>query len=161
VSDVLIRLGGSGDLEFLRRMLSRAGSWRTDELDESVLAEPGVARYVEGWGRPGDTAVVAENADGDLVGAAWYRLFDADEPAYGFVDGQTPELSIAVEPAHRGMGIGRELLDALAERARIAGYSALSLSVEEDNPALRLYERAGYERREQAAGSWILVRSLV
>ena len=43
------------------------------------------SRYVRGWGRPGDTAVIALEG-GFPVGAAWYRLFPASEPGYGFVD---------------------------------------------------------------------------
>jgi ribosomal protein S18 acetylase RimI-like enzyme len=160
VSDVVIRpANGESDVAFLRRMLCWAADWKSTELDESQLLRPKVSRYVEGWGRPGDHAVVAE-ASGDLIGAAWYRLFASNEHGYGFVDEQTPEISIAVEPAYRGLGIGRNLLDSLAESARTAGHPALSLSVEEDNPALRLYERAGYERRAKVGDAWTLVRSL-
>jgi GNAT superfamily N-acetyltransferase len=91
------------------------------------------------------------------VGAAWYRLFGAQEDSYGFVDEKTPEVTIGVEPGHRGGGIGRALLEALARSARAHGYSTLSLSVEEENPALRLYERVGFERRSQGGRPCTLV----
>ena len=102
-------------------------------------------RYVERWGRPGDTALIAIQ-DFQRVGAAWYRLFSADNPGYGFVDEETPELSIAIVPSKRGTGLGSELLDALLARARADGYHAISLSVEEDSPAVGLYERHGFAR---------------
>lgn len=57
----------------------------------------------------------------------------------------SPEIVIAVENAHRGHGIGALLLDALAEAGTAEGFRALSLSVDDGNPAIRLYERAGYE----------------
>jgi ribosomal protein S18 acetylase RimI-like enzyme len=83
--------------------------------------------------------------DGFPVGAAWYRLFRRDAPGYGFVDEETPELAIAVVPSRRGRGIGESLLEALVERARADGYSALSLSVERENPALvSFYEAHGF-----------------
>ena len=63
-----------------------------------------------GWGRPGDNAVVAID-EFQPVGAAWYRLFEQDEPGYGFVDEETPELTIAVVPSRRGRGLGEELLE--------------------------------------------------
>jgi hypothetical protein len=37
--------------------------------------DPRIARYVKGWGRPGDEAVIALGDDGRRLGAAWYRLF--------------------------------------------------------------------------------------
>ncbi len=86
--------------------------------------------------------IVAE--DGPPVGAAWLRLLPEQDPGYGFVDEQTPELSIGVAPSHRGRGIGSLLLEALIEAAREQRYHALSLSVEPDNPARRLYERHGF-----------------
>ena len=105
--------------------------------------EQPVYRYVYNWGRPGDAGVLALD-EGFPVGAAWYRLFSADQPGYGFVDEQTPELAIAVVPSRRGHGHGRELLEGLLERARSEGHTALSLSVERDNPAIKLYERFGF-----------------
>jgi ribosomal protein S18 acetylase RimI-like enzyme len=99
---------------------------------------------VKGWGRPGDTVLIAVD-DAFPVGAAWYRLFRRDLPGYGFVDEETPELAIAVVPSRRGRGIGEALLEALCDRARQDGYRALSLSVERENPALRgFYEAHGF-----------------
>ena len=80
------------------------------------------------------------------MGAAWFRLFTAEEPGYGYVGADIPEIGIAVEAASRGRGIGRLLIERLQDEAVRRGYSALSLSVHPDNPALRLYERAGFER---------------
>ena len=106
------------------------------------------ARYIEGWGRPGDAAVIALD-EGFPVGAAWYRLFKENAPGYGFVDEQTPELSIAVVPSKRGYGFGGELMDALLARARADGFAAISLSVAKDSPAVGLYERYGFEKVDE------------
>jgi len=40
--------------------------------------------------------------------------------------------------------VGGELLSALMEQARRAGFKQLSLSVERNNPARALYERHGF-----------------
>ena len=119
-------------------------------------ADPGIARYVTGWGRPGDGAVIAVGDDGRRLGAAWYRLFSEAEPGFGFVDAETPEISIAVVPASRGRGIGTALLAALVELGRDEGFHALSLSVSPENPAVRLYERAGFVRVESRDSHWTM-----
>jgi ribosomal protein S18 acetylase RimI-like enzyme len=124
-------------------MLRHAYYWRVESVTES--GEPPVQRYVEHWGRPGDTALIAIH-DFQRVGAAWYRLFKDDNRGYGFVDEETPELSIAIVPSKRGSGLGSELLDALLDRARADGYETISLSVEKESPAVGLYERYGFER---------------
>jgi GNAT superfamily N-acetyltransferase len=153
VSDIVLRRGGAQDLRFLRDMLHHAYYWR-ERVPGSL-----VSRYVRGWGRHGDTAVIAL-AGGFPVGAAWYRLFRADEPGYGFVDGETPELAIAVVPSKRGHGIGDELLQALLAKARAAGYPRLSLSVEPGNPARKLYERHGFAVVDEGSEAWTMVAEL-
>jgi ribosomal protein S18 acetylase RimI-like enzyme len=124
-------------------MLHHAYYWKERVPDTG----PGpVALYVKAWGRRGDTAMIALH-EGFPVGAAWFRLFTAKQPGYGFVDERTPELAIAVVPNARGKGVGAALLDALLARAREAGHEAISLSVDKHNAgAIRLYEQHGFER---------------
>ena len=146
------------DVEFLQKMLYQAATWNPDwprEPMEDVLADPMTMRYHEAWGRPGDGGVIAE-LDGVPVGAAWYRLFEEDEPGYGFVDESTPELTIAIVPSRRGRGLGEELLTALLEQARSEGYGQISLSVEPDNPALHLYEQHGFAKVGERGGALVM-----
>ena len=120
------------------------GVWRSEApAEQAALSNTHNARYTEGWGRDGDAGVVALEG-GEAVGAAWYRRFSPGDPGYGFIDEETPEVSIAVDFGHRGRGVGTALLAALCERAAHDGFAALSLSVERDNPALRIYERQGF-----------------
>jgi [ribosomal protein S18]-alanine N-acetyltransferase len=146
------------DARFLREMLYEAAAWRpgyTRPFAE-VLSDPALSRYVEGWGRAGDVGLIAEDEAGARVGAAWYRLFTDDEHGYGFLSPSIPEITIGVSRAVRGRGIGTTLLAALIECARQSGHPALSLSVEEDNPAVRLYERLGFLRVGQVANAWTM-----
>ncbi len=147
----MVRRGGRQDVPFLRDMLRHAYYWRWGASGDGEDDLP-ASRYVDGWGRRGDRAVVALD-EGSRVGAAWYRLFRRDAPGYGFVDESTPELSIAVVPSRRGRGLGKELLAALIEQARRDGFSALSLSVERDNPSVHLYERFGFRHVGERAGA--------
>ncbi len=149
----MIRRGGVQDVPFLRDMVRHAYYWRMSAPPDGD--DPPVSRYVDGWGRPGDRAVIALQ-DFQRVGAAWYRLFQPDRPGYGFVDEETPELSIAVVPSRRGRGLGRELLEGLLAEARREGFPALSLSVERDNPSIKLYERHGFKTVREDADTVIM-----
>jgi ribosomal protein S18 acetylase RimI-like enzyme len=135
------------DLPFLRDMGWEAAAVAPEMRAmgrDAALAIPSIRKYLDGWGRLGDAGVIAIDEGGARLGAAWYRLFPADDPAYGFVAADIPELSIGVASDARGQGVGRALLDALLATARQQGYRAVSLSVDRQNPALRLYERAGF-----------------
>lgn len=132
---------------FIREMVYTAiVGWRPDvELPprEAILEHHQVEPFHEDWGRAGDTAVVAED-DGELLGLVWYRFFTSDRHGEGYVDDETPELAIAVVDGQRGRGIGRMLMDAIHAHVREQGVARISLSVDADNPAKRLYERLGY-----------------
>ena len=132
----MIRPAGPQDVRFLRDMLRHAYFWRMRPDAELPLA-----RYVIGWGRRGDTGLVATEGR-NPVGAAWYRLFTQSDAGFGFVDEQTPELTIAVVPSRRGRGLGHELLEALLARAARDGYEAISLSA--PRGATKLYEQYGF-----------------
>lgn len=56
-------------------------------------------------------------------------------------------MDIALLPEHRGMGLGTQLVRALQDEARSAG-KTLTIHVERFNPALRLYERLGFQMTE-------------
>ncbi len=139
----------------MRSMLAHAYGWRVNALDADIPQ----TRYVDNWGRAGDVVMIAHET-GNRVGAAWFRLFRASEPGYGFVDEQTPELSIAVVPSRRGHGVGRELLDALVDKAHAAGHTQVSLSVEKDSPAVEFYERHGFDRVGESQGGLVMKRAL-
>jgi GNAT superfamily N-acetyltransferase len=165
------------DLRFLREMLHEAAFWRPEaggpreaagspagasprpSVDEAVAA-PDLAPYLEAWGRAGDRALLARHGDRPL-GAVWYRLFTADRPGYGFVDEATPELSIGVQASERGRGVGAALLAAALAQAALDGHRRVSLSVEPDNPALRLYERSGFARHEPTDGAWTMLARIL
>jgi ribosomal protein S18 acetylase RimI-like enzyme len=139
----------------MRSMLAHAYGWRVNQLS----AEIPLARYLDNWGRAGDVALIAAEGP-NRVGAAWFRLFTAEDPGYAYVDEQTPELTISIVPSRRRHGVGRGLLDALIERAKADGYAAVSLSVEQGSPAIAFYERNGFERAAEEDGAVTMRRTL-
>lgn len=150
-----------GEHGFLRAMLYEALYVREgdDKFPRSVIDEPHLSRYVDDFGRLGDIAMVLL-ADGELVGAAWCRLFSNEDTGYGFVDDTTPELSIAVAEAYRNRGLGTRLLKELFEMMRGCGYAAVSLSVDHRSPAVDLYRRSGFDVAQEVGGSYKMLKSL-
>src|SRR5258705_13377558 len=121
--------------------------------------EPEFAKLLADWDRSGDRGVLAEERQLG-IGAAWFRLWTPELHSYGFVDADTPELGIAVAPAHRARGVGRALLGALIEVARRDGHRALCLSVAPTNYARALYESEGFRKVGESGTSWTLLRRL-
>ena len=130
------------DADFLTEMLRLTLAWHlvpaADGSPPPVLVPP---RAFADLGRPGDGGAVATYEDAP-AGACWYRLQLTAREHDG---APVPELLIAVRPEHRAQGVGGRLLDRGIEHARAAGYGAIDLVVELDNPARAMYLRRGFE----------------
>jgi len=111
----------------------------------SIINDPQIFVYIKDFGtKSGDLGVVAEQ-NSQVVGAAWTRII----PAHGHINDEIPELAISILPEFRGYGIGTKLLKKLFLVLRAKGYARTSLSVQKDNPAVRLYKRLGYRITEE------------
>lgn len=131
----------SGDTPFLELMVVAAADWNPANAkgERHWRADPMMEKYVGVWRENSDFGFLVE--DGGPIGAVWMRYFTASNPGYGFVDEQTPELSIGVLEGFRGQGVGRALLQAAMEAAP----DRLSLSVEDGNRAIHLYGSFGFK----------------
>jgi GNAT superfamily N-acetyltransferase len=144
-SSLIITPMAADDLPFVWKLLSDAAQDAgLPPLDSATAHDAPFGTYLADWGRPGDAGVVARLADAGRVGAAWYRLFSPERPGYAYVTPDVPELSIRLLAPYRGQGIGGALLRTLIQLALQEGYGALSLLVNRENPARRLYMRHGF-----------------
>lgn len=147
------------DISFLWDMLYEAIYVPKGQPSPSrnVLNEPSIARFLEAWGREGDEGRIAldEEQNHQPVGAVWVRQFDEANKTYGYL---SPNVSVlcgmAVRPSYRGHGIGTLLLREMIHQLTAQGFTELSLSVDADNPASRLYERHGFQRINKTGTSW-------
>ena len=92
-----------------------------------------------------------EVAPGQVVGMAlWFRNFSTWRGTHGiYLE------DLYVQPAHRGTGLGRELLRTLAELCVQRGYSRLEWWVLDWNtPSIEFYKAAG----AQAMDEWTVFR---
>ena len=141
-----LRAVDAQDEPFLWQMLYYAAHVheQAEKTLTDVQADPALALYVSGWGRPGDLGFIAEESSKlTLLGAVWVRLYVGANKAYSQTDDQTPELAIAVHPGYIGQGIGTALMNAIIQAGSLH-FPAIALNVRADNPACRLYQRLGF-----------------
>lgn len=131
------------------------------KLPRSILDGPPLDRYIANFGADTYDQCLIAVADGRMIGAAWGRRYRADRPGYGFISEDIPELSIAIREGRRGGGIGTKLLEGIMAVYREMGVAAVSLSVDQRNPAVKLYRKLGFEIVEQNEKSYVMRRELV
>ena len=128
----------------------------TAQPDRSIVDRPELALYYESFGTgPADYCLAAEE-DGRVIGAVWTRIMDD----YGHVDKETPSLAIALYKEYRRKGYGTQLLRKILGLMKEKGYRRVSLSVQKDNPAYRLYRNTGFRIIEERGVEYIMVCDL-
>ena len=140
--------------EATRLNINWAGTDRVGDSD--IAADPALAHYTRLRPARGDFGLVAE-VSGRVVGVVWLLFLDAADPGFGFVADGVPELSVCVWPGYRAVGIGGLLLDAAFVAARERGIRRMSLSVENGNPAKRLYRGKGFVDASGAAPGTMVI----
>jgi len=119
-----------------------------------VMQQPHFSRYVAGWGREGDRGFLAQEKAGGLVlGAVWLR------PSLGEGKSESPaEIPFVVRQGHRQRGIGASLLTQMM-RAN-PSLLAVSLRVGPDSPAVRLFERFGFDIASKSDQAVVMHRAI-
>jgi len=100
----------------------------TEPPPPDIVPRPELARYVAGWLDDDLGVIASSHDDASLVGAASLRLLTGDRAGYGYVADDVPELTVAVLPGWRGLGVGTAMLRRLLATARDR-HTRVSLSV--------------------------------
>lgn len=158
---IIIREIKKTEVVFLNEMLHQAiyipaGA---EQLSKEIIFQPSFWRYINNFGQKDDVCLVAE-VDGVLAGAVWSRIFSDAHKGYGYVNANTPELSLAVDFPYRKMGIGSQLLRAMIEKLTERKYQKVSLSVDKQNFAYQLYQKFGFEDLETSEKSAIMIKKI-
>jgi ribosomal protein S18 acetylase RimI-like enzyme len=121
-----------------------------------ILADPQLQVYVQDFGKQtGDFGLFAE-VEGVIAGAVWARIMED----YGHIDNETPSLAIALYKEYRGKGVGTALLQAMLKLLQEQGYEQVSLAVQKENYAVKLYTACGFRVYRESEEEYIMVRSL-
>ncbi|MBC8059050.1 MAG: GNAT family N-acetyltransferase [Clostridiaceae bacterium] len=148
-----------GELSFLEDMLFYAiyvGEGNSLP-SRNIIYDPNLYKYIDKWDKNKDIGVmVVDEKTSKKFGAAWLRLFCQNNKGYGYISGDIPELSIAIYPEYRGNGLGTLLINHLINELP-AHINSISLSVDTQNPAKRLYERLGFKDYSINDGTAIMI----
>lgn len=106
---------------------------------KDIIKHPDLQIYVADFGKKNDVCYVAE-VEGKIVGAVWTRIIND----YGYVDDETPSLSISLLKDYRNLGIGTELMKQILLTLKEQEYKQVSLSVQKVNYAVHMYKKTGF-----------------
>jgi phosphinothricin acetyltransferase len=135
VSEPRLRTATAADLPAMAAVYDEAVAHSVASFDTEPSGEDHYTAAVAST-RPGDHVVVAE-VDGRVVGMAYSGTY-RPRPAY---DG-TREVSVYLDPAARGRGLGRALYDELLARVDADGVHTCLAVIALPNPASEALHRA-------------------
>jgi ribosomal protein S18 acetylase RimI-like enzyme len=143
MADVLVRRLGPGEGAAYRALRLRALEDAPDAFCSSLAEEE--ARPLDSWNtrlenaaRSGIDLPLLAEIDGQAAGLVWAKV-DGEDP------GTVNLFQMWVDPAWRGRGVARALLDTAVAWARERGAHTVGLGVNSANrAAVTLYERAGF-----------------
>ncbi len=148
--EISIRPASSGDVRAIGRLgaaLVRLHHELDAErfLEATAQTEHGYASYVRSQLANREIIVLVAEREGEVLGYTFAGIEGVD---YMSLRGPAGVLhDIVVDPAHRGLGIGRALLDATLDALEERGAPRVVLSTAERNEsAQRLFARAGFRR---------------
>lgn len=122
----------------------RPGAMADLSAVDGVMREAFDPRFGEAWTPSQVTGVLA-------MPGVWLTIAEADGVAAGFtvtraILDEAELLLLAVRPAARRRGIGRQLLRSAIAEARQRGVAKMHLEVRAGNDAAALYRAAGFEK---------------
>lgn len=120
-------------------------------LPRSIINDPALRIYIDDFGKKDDYALCAE-ADGRIIGVVWTRIIGG----YGSVDSSTPELAVSLYKEYRGYGIGSELMKKMLVLMKEKNYEKVSLAVQKDNYAYKMYRKMGFEIINENSEEYIM-----
>lgn len=139
------------DREFLARLYA---STREEELSVTPWSDEEKAAFLRQQFEAQHTFYMEQFTEAELS----IVLLDGEPAGRLYIDRREDEIrliDIALMPEHRGQGIGGRLMEDLLDEGREAGLP-VRIHVERFNPALRLYQRLGFEQVEDQGPYYLM-----
>lgn len=123
---------------------------------KSILQEPDLQVYVSDFGTYKDDIALSVKVNDIIVGAVWVRIM----MDYGHVYADTPSLAISLLKEYRGKGIGMAMMKQMLRILKKRGYAQVSLSVQKENFAVRMYQKLGFKILEDKEDEYLMIKTL-
>ena len=123
---------------------------------KSIVDSDDLQVYVKCFGEHKDDKGLVAEVNGNIVGAVWVRIMND----YGHIDDETPSCAISLYKEYRGYGIGTELMKEMLRLLKDSGYERVSLAVQKENYALKMYQNVGFEIVDENTEEYIMVNDL-
>lgn len=123
---------------------------------KSIIENDELQVYVKDFGKKKDDVALAAEVDGKIVGAVWVRIMND----YGHVDDDTPSLAISLFKEYRGYGIGTDLMRSILSLLKQRGYKRVSLAVQKENYAVKMYKKVGFVIVDENQEEYIMAYDL-
>ena len=107
---------------------------------KSIIENAELQVYVKDFGKYRDDIALVAEVDGKIVGAVWARIMND----YGHIDDDTPSLAISLYKEYRSNGIGTGLMQEMLLHLKKVGYKRVSLAVQKENYAVKMYKKVGF-----------------
>lgn len=122
-------------------------------VPRTIIQKPELQLYVKKFGKEKDDFCLCAEKDGKIIGAVWVRNIKG----YGSLENVSIELAISLYKEYRGHGIGTELMKRMLGYLKNIGYSKLSLAVQKDNYAYRMYLSLGFQIMSENEEEYIML----
>ncbi len=127
-----------------------------EDPPKSIVNIPELNIYISDFGSSIHDISLVSEIDEKLIGAVWVRIIND----YGHIDDKTPSLAIGLYEEYRGKGIGTKLMEKIISILIERKYKQVSLSVQKDNYAVKMYKKLGFEIFSENTEEYIMVKKL-
>lgn len=129
---------------------------KTNLAPRSIIENPDLHVYIKDFGTKKDDYCFCAEVENKVVGAVWVRNING----YGSVDNDTVEFAISVFEEYQKMGIGTALMNTMLEHLNKLNYPKVSLAVQKENYAVRMYQKVGFEIVDENEKEYIMILKL-
>lgn len=156
--DYIIREMKKSEYIFLKDFLYEAIfiPQRMEAPPKSIVNIPELNIYISDFGSSIHDISLVSEIDEKLIGAVWVRIIND----YGHIDDKIPSLAIGLYEEYRGKGIGTKLMEKIISILIERKYKKVSLSVQKNNYAVKMYRKLGFQVFDENEEEYIMVKNL-